>query len=101
MVVGDIVPIFFGWLSRKKLYVYLVAYSSHYEGKLRLPWPCKFFLNSKKVLKIYSRDNLTAIDLTIQLNKKVNFFGNPFMDKFALFRKTAKNYLFNILFKFF
>ena len=46
LVVGDIVPIFFAWLSRKKYFTYLVAYSSHYEGKLNLPWPCNYFLKS-------------------------------------------------------
>ena len=34
--------------------------------------------------KIYSRDSLTANDLTLQLKKKVSFLGNPFMDKFFL-----------------
>ena len=81
-VVGDIIPVFFAWFSRKKYFTYLVAYSSHYEGKLKLPWPCKFFLKSKNSIKIYTRDLLTANDLTLQLKREVSFFGNPFMDKF-------------------
>ena len=81
-IVGDIVPIFFAWICNKKFFTYLVAYSSHYEGKLKLPWPSKFFLLSKKAKKIYARDFLTAEDLTLQLKKKVSFLGNPFMDKF-------------------
>ena len=88
IVVGDIVPLFFAWIVRKNSFVYLVAYSSHYEGKLILPWPCKHFLNSKKVLKIFSRDLHTANDLTNQLGKKVYFYGNPFMEKLL-----SKNYL--------
>ena len=96
LVVGDIVPIFFAWLSKKDFFTYLVAYSSHYEGKLRLPWPCKFFLLSKKAKKIYSRDFLTANDLTQQLRKKVFFLGNPFMDKFSLFEKKSEPVSFNI-----
>ncbi len=82
-VVGDIVPLSFAWICKKDFFIYLVAYSSHYEGKLKLPWPSKFFLLSKKVKSIYTRDFLTANDLTLQLKKKVFFFGNPFMDKFV------------------
>jgi len=81
-VVGDIVPVFFAWICRKDYFTYLVAYSSHYEGNLKLPWPSKFFLLSQKAKKIYTRDFLTANDLTFQLKKKVSFLGNPFMDKF-------------------
>ena len=81
-VVGDIVPVFFAWVCKKDFFTYLVAYSSHYEGKLKLPWPSKFFLLSQKAKKIYARDSLTANDLTLQLKKKVSFLGNPFMDKF-------------------
>ncbi|KGF89293.1 MULTISPECIES: lipid-A-disaccharide synthase-related protein [Prochlorococcus] len=89
-IVGDIVPIFFAWICNKDFFTYLVAYSSHYEGKLKLPWPSKFFLLSKKAKKIYTRDCLTANDLTLQLKKKVSFLGNPFMDKF-LFRYKELN----------
>ena len=87
LVVGDIVPVFFAWVAKKEFFIYLVAYSSHYEGRLNLPFPCKHFLISKKAKKIYSRDALTAIDLTRQLKKKVSFMGNPFMDKFSLVDK--------------
>ena len=83
-VVGDIVPVFFAWVCNKDFFTYLVAYSSHYEGKLKLPWPSKFFLLSQMAKKIYARDSLTANDLTLQLKKKVSFLGNPFMDKFFL-----------------
>ena len=31
-VVGDIVPVFFAWICKKDFFIYLVAYSSHYEG---------------------------------------------------------------------
>ena len=96
-VVGDIVPIFFAWLVKKEYFLYLVAYSSNYEGKLNLPWPCKFFLTSKKVRKIYSRDYLTAIDLSKQLRKDVKFLGNPFMDNLFLIKTiNNKNKIFNI-----
>ena len=89
-IVGDIVPIFFAWACKKDFFTYLVAYSSHYEGKLKLPWPSKYFLLSKNAKKIYVRDFLTANDLTLQLKKKVSFFGNPFMDKF-FFRDKELN----------
>ena len=50
-VVGDIVPVFFAWVCKKNFFTYLVAYSSHYEGRLKLPWPSKFFLLSQKAKK--------------------------------------------------
>ena len=95
-VVGDIVPVFFAWVCKKDFFTYLVAYSSHYEGKLKLPWPSKFFLISKKAKKIYTRDFLTANDLTFQLKKKVSFLGNPFMDKFFFRDKDLKKSEFSI-----
>ncbi|ABB49183.1 conserved hypothetical protein [Prochlorococcus marinus str. MIT 9312] len=95
-VVGDIVPVFFAWICKKDFFTYLVAYSSHYEGKLKLPWPSKFFLVSQKAKKIYTRDSLTANDLTLQLKKKVSFLGNPFMDKFFPRNKELKKSEFSI-----
>ncbi len=95
-VVGDIVPVFFAWICKKDFFTYLVAYSSHYEGKLKLPWPTKFFLLSQKAKKIYTRDSLTANDLTLQLKKKVSFLGNPFMDKFFPKNKELNKSKFSI-----
>ncbi len=95
-VVGDIVPVFFAWVCKKDFFIYLVAYSSHYEGKLKLPWPSKLFLLSQKAQKIYTRDSLTADDLTLQLKKKVSFLGNPFMDKFFSRNKELKESEFSI-----
>ena len=99
LVVGDIVPILFAWFCRKKYFLYLVAYSSHYEGKLVLPWPCQFCLKSNKLKKIYSRDQLTADDLTHQLKREVYFFGNPFMDIFDQFENKSNfpKTIFNLL----
>ena len=96
IVVGDIVPVLFAWIAKKDFFTYLVAYSSHYEGKLKLPWPCKYFLNSRNSKKIYTRDLLTANDLTVQLKKKVSFLGNPFMDKFSLINQKLEKVYFRI-----
>ncbi len=96
LVVGDVVPIFFAWLSRKKYFTYLVAYSSHYEGKLSLPWPCKYFLKSSNSIRIYTRDLLTSFDLSNQLKKEVLFLGNPFMDKLLKNNFKFSNNSFNI-----
>jgi uncharacterized protein (TIGR03492 family) len=60
--------------------VYLVAYSSHYEGRLRLPWPCGWLLRRSSVRLLWSRDPLTAMDLARQLRRPVDFVGNPFLD---------------------
>ncbi len=96
LVIGDVVPVFFAWFAKKDFFTYLVAYSSHYEGKLQLPLFCKYFLLSKYAKRIYARDFLTANDLTQQLRKQVTFLGNPFMDKFSFFKKKANTIDFNI-----
>ncbi|WP_320675594.1 lipid-A-disaccharide synthase-related protein [Prochlorococcus sp. MIT 1300] len=80
VVVGDVVPVLAAWLSRRPVVTYLVAYSSHYEGRLCLPWPCGACLKSQRFLEVYSRDQLTSNDLSIQLGRIVKFLGNPFMD---------------------
>ena len=48
LVVGDVIPVIAAWLSRRPVATYLVAYSSHYEGRLRLPWPCGELLASSR-----------------------------------------------------
>jgi uncharacterized protein (TIGR03492 family) len=80
LVVGDVIPVIAAWLSRRPWAVYLVAYSSHYEGTLQLPWPCGALLRSRRLRAIYSRDQLTATDLSQQLGRPVRFLGNPFFD---------------------
>ena len=80
LVVGDVIPVLAAWLSRRPCATYLVAYSSHYEGRLRLPWPCGACLRSRRQRAVYSRDQLTATDLSEQLQRPVQFLGNPFFD---------------------
>ncbi|MFN9644433.1 MAG: lipid-A-disaccharide synthase-related protein [Cyanobacteriota bacterium] len=80
VVVGDVLPVLAGWLTGRPMAVYLVAYSSHYEGCLRLPWPCGWLLRRPGVGPLWSRDALTAQDLTRQLRRPVEFLGNPFLD---------------------
>ncbi|MFM9071871.1 MAG: lipid-A-disaccharide synthase-related protein [Cyanobium sp.] len=80
VVVGDVVPLLAAWLTAKPLAVYLVAYSSHYEGRLRLPWPCGWLLRQSRVRLLWSRDAHTAADLTQQLRRPVEFAGNPFQE---------------------
>ena len=80
LVVGDVIPVIAAWLSRRPVATYLVAYSSHYEGTLRLPWPCAALLKSHRFKAVYSRDQRTAKDLSGQLQRPVAFLGNPFMD---------------------
>ena len=80
VVVGDVIPVIAAWLTRRPVATYLVAYSSHYEGRLRLPWPCGELLASSRFQAVFSRDQLTADDLTGQLQRPVHFIGNPFMD---------------------
>lgn len=80
VVIGDVVPVVSAWLTGLPVVTYLVAYSSHYEGKLRLPWPCFNCLSSSRFLGVLTRDQLTADDLRKQLLRPVEFLGNPFMD---------------------
>ena len=80
LVVGDVIPVIAAWLSHRPVATYLVAYSSHYEGTLRLPWPCAALLKSRRFRAVYSRDQHTAEDLSRQLQRPVTFLGNPFMD---------------------
>ncbi len=80
VVIGDVIPVMAAWLSRRPVSTYLVAYSSHYEGRLRLPWPCAECLRSPRFQAVFSRDQLSADDLSSQLRKPVRFMGNPFMD---------------------
>ncbi len=82
VVVGDVIPIAAAWLTGLPVVTYLVAYSSHYEGKLKLPWPCSYCLSSDKFLKVFTRDKLTESDLKRKIFSKVQFLGNPFMDPF-------------------
>ena len=78
--VGDLLAVLGAWLGGPGAAVYLVAYSSHYEGQLRLPWPCGALLRSPRIVQIWSRDALTAHQLSAQLGKPVMFAGNPFLD---------------------
>ncbi len=80
VVVGDVIPVMAAWLCRRPVATYLVAYSSHYEGRLRLPWPCASCLKSRRFRAVFSRDQCTADDLSDQLRRVVHFLGNPFMD---------------------
>lgn len=80
VAVGDVLTVLGSWLAGLPSAVYLVAYSSHYEGRLRLPWPCGWLLNQASIKAIWSRDSLTANDLSQQLNRAVVFLGNPFLD---------------------
>ncbi|MCP9779073.1 MULTISPECIES: lipid-A-disaccharide synthase-related protein [unclassified Cyanobium] len=80
VAVGDVLAVLGSWLSGLPSAVYLVAYSSHYEGRLRLPWPCGWLLNQASIKTIWSRDSLTANDLSQQLKRAVVFLGNPFLD---------------------
>ncbi len=80
VVVGDVLPVAAAWLSWRPVVTYLVAYSSHYEGRLRLPWPCGACLASARFRRVFSRDALTASDLSEQLGRPVEFLGNPFFD---------------------
>lgn len=89
-VVGDVVPIICAWTTGLPVITYLVAYSSHYEGRLKMPWPCSYLLSSKKFLAIYTRDQFTADDLSRYFSN-VSFLGNPFMEPLLKNRVVVSN----------
>ncbi len=91
VAVGDVVPVLAAAISRLPSVVYLVAYSSHYEGRLRLPWPCRPLLRHGPFRDIWSRDALTAADLSQQLGRPVRFLGNPFLDPVLSASDAASN----------
>ena len=79
VAIGDVIPVMAAWISGRPVATYLVAYSSHYEGRLNLPWPCAPCLRSRRFRAVFSRDKLSADDLSLQLGRTVQFAGNPFM----------------------
>lgn len=80
VAVGDIVPLFFAYLTGKKFVSFLVANSSYYEGKLKLPFLTKSILRSHLCQLIFTKDNFTNEDLKQQGFKKVICEGYPIMD---------------------
>lgn len=80
VAVGDIVPLFFAYLTGKKFVSFLVANSSYYEGKLKLPFLTKLILRSHLCQLIFTRDAFTNEDLKKQGLKKVIYRGYPVMD---------------------
>jgi uncharacterized protein (TIGR03492 family) len=80
VAVGDVVPIFFAYLTKRKFVAFIVSTSSYYEGKLKLPLITKFCLQSPRCLKVFTRDQYTADDLQKQGLTKAIFAGYPIMD---------------------
>jgi uncharacterized protein (TIGR03492 family) len=80
VAVGDVVPLFFAYLTGKNYVSFIVSTSSYYEGKLKLPWLTKLLLRSSRCQQIYTRDQYTAKDLQRQGLTKAIFAGYPIMD---------------------
>jgi uncharacterized protein (TIGR03492 family) len=88
VAVGDIVPLFFAYLTGKKYYSFIVSTSSYYEGKLKLPFLTKLLIRSNRCQIVFTRDQYTADDLQNQGLKKAKFLGYPIMDTL---KATGKN----------
>jgi len=95
IAVGDIVPLFFAYLTGKKYVSFLVANSSYYEGKLKLPFLTKLLLRSRSAVSrsnlcqlIFAKDKYTATDLQNQGLTKTICVGYPIMDDL---KPTGKN----------
>ncbi len=96
VAVGDIVPIFFAYISGRKFMAFIVSTSSYYEGNLKLPLLTAMMLKSKRCLKIFTRDQFTAEDLQKRGFTKAIFAGYPIMDTLQPSGKDL-NLLANIL----
>ena len=57
-----------------------MAYSAITKGASTCRGPCGSYLSHPRFQAVYSRDLLTADDLSSQLGRPVQFLGNPFMD---------------------
>lgn len=77
---GDIVVAAIACLMQRPFVVFLSAYSSYYEGKLRLGFLNWQLLNSPRCLRVFTRDAFTAWDLNQQGLTKAEFVGTPVMD---------------------
>ncbi|WP_330205217.1 lipid-A-disaccharide synthase-related protein [Cyanobacterium sp. Dongsha4] len=88
VAVGDIVPLFFAYLTGKKFVSFLVANSSYYENRLKLPFLTTLILNSNRCLQIFTKDEFTRDDLKKQGFKNVICEGYPIMDTL---HSSAKN----------
>lgn len=80
IAVGDVVPVFFAYLTGKNYVSFLVAHSSYYEGKLTLPFLTNLLVRSHRCQLILAKDEYTAKDLQQQGLKKVICRGYPIMD---------------------
>jgi uncharacterized protein (TIGR03492 family) len=80
VAVGDIVPIFFAYITGQKFMAFIVSTSSYYEGKLKLPFLTAMMLKSERCLKIFTRDKFTAEDLQKRGFTQAIFAGYPIMD---------------------
>lgn len=80
VAVGDIVPIFFAYLTKQKFMAFIVSTSSYYEGEIKLPFLTKLMLKSPRCLKIFTRDKFTADDLQKKGFSQAIFAGYPIMD---------------------
>lgn len=88
VAVGDIVPLFYAYLTGKKYLSFIVSTSSYYEGKLKLPLLTKLLIRSNRCQIVFTRDQYTADDLQNQGLKKAKFVGYPIMDTL---KATGKN----------
>jgi uncharacterized protein (TIGR03492 family) len=79
LAVGDSIPLMFAYLSGRPYVSFLVANSSYYEGRLRLPFTMSWWLKSPRCLGAIAKDRLTAQDLQRQ-GIRACYLGYPIMD---------------------
>ncbi|MGA1621843.1 MAG: lipid-A-disaccharide synthase-related protein [Synechocystis sp.] len=79
LAIGDSISLMFAYLSGRPYVSFLVANSSYYEGKLRLPFTMHWWLKSPRCLGAIAKDEFTAQDLRKQgINARC--LGYPIMD---------------------
>ncbi|BDA39664.1 lipid-A-disaccharide synthase-related protein [Candidatus Atelocyanobacterium thalassae] len=106
LAVGDILPLFFAWLSNTNFVFIGVAKSEYYvrdekgwlSSTLKVnrcfksiyyPWE-RWLMKSAKCKGVFVRDTLTAVNLN-KLKISAHFLGNPMMDDFSDAKQTYRN----------
>ena len=77
---GDLIAAGFARSTSRPYIIFLSAHSSYYEGEVYLGFLLNYLLSSEQCVAIFTRDALTAADLSRQGLTKAKFVGNPVMD---------------------
>lgn len=78
---GDAVGQMFAYMSGKPFVSFISPLSSTYEGTLKTDFVLRHAIGSDRCKAVFTRDAPTAVDLTEQGLKKIQFGGIPALDR--------------------